>query len=74
MAQHLMMSIIYKYNGSAFEEKRLEVEMPQPEGAMVWQYFKDDNLQKELEVDYDENANVYTILHRENGIDLREEM
>lgn len=46
---------IYKYNGNEFEEERLEVEIPQAEGAVIWRYFKDGEFRKKLEVDYDKN-------------------
>ena len=58
---------IYKYNQNQFVEERLEVQTRQTEGgAVVWNYFKENELQKELEVTSKDDG-TYHVFYSENG-------
>ncbi|MDE7207804.1 MAG: hypothetical protein K2N90_11735, partial [Lachnospiraceae bacterium] len=59
---------IYKYDKNRFVEERLE--LPKASGSVIWKYFRENELQKVLEVSDD--ADTYYIFYSENGT-VREE-
>lgn len=62
---------IYKYDQNRFVEERLEVQVPQTDDAVLWKYFKENELLEELTVE-DQADGAYHVFYRENGT-VREE-
>jgi len=62
---------IYKYNGSGYEEERLEIRQINEE-RIIWKYFIDGELHKEMKAEFNKSLNSYTVIYYENG-EIREE-
>lgn len=57
---------IYKYNGSGYGEERLEIRQINEE-RIIWQYFIDGELHKEMKADFNKSLDSYTVTYYENG-------
>ena len=53
---------IYKYDGNEYKEERLEVRQISEE-KIVWQYFLDGKLDKEIKADLNKSQNFYTVIY-----------
>lgn len=62
---------IYKYDGNEYKEERLEVRQISEE-KIVWQYFLDGKLDKEIKADLNKSQNFYTVIYYEDG-EIKEE-
>lgn len=57
---------IYKYTGGGYREERLEVRQTN-EKSIIWRYFLEGELYKEIKADFNKSLNSYYIVYYENG-------